>query len=68
MENVFPEENQNRLYLPSQDQPLLLQVMMAEIASPSEFYVHLVTPEAVLLSELTADLDSYYKSMYNNTE
>lgn len=44
-----------------QDQPLLLQVMMSEVITPSEFYVHLVTPEAVLLAELTEDLDSYYK-------
>lgn len=65
---MCPEENKKRLYLPSQDQPLLLQVMMSEAVSPSEFYVHLVTPEAVLLAELTTDLDSYYKSMYHKTE
>ena len=52
--------------LPSTDGPVCLQMLMSHVVSPSEFYVHLVTPDAGILDVMMDDLNKFYdsKSMY----
>ena len=52
--------------LPPTDGPVCLQMLMSHVVSPSEFYVHLVTPDAGILDVMMDDLNKFYdsKSMY----
>ncbi|XP_032232054.2 uncharacterized protein LOC5507515 isoform X2 [Nematostella vectensis] len=45
---------------------MCLRVMMAEVTTPSEFYVHLITPEAGLLDILMDELQQYYSGPDSN--
>lgn len=51
----FPE-------LPPVNGPVCLQMLMSHVVSPSEFYVHLVTPDAGILDVLMDDLNKVYES------
>ena len=44
------------------DGPVCLQMLMSHVLSPSEFYVHLVTPDAGMLDVLMDDLNKFYDS------
>lgn len=44
------------------DGPVCLQMLMSHVVSPSEFYVHLVTPDAGILDVLMDDLNKVYNS------
>ena len=48
--------------LPPTDGPVCLQMLMSHVVSPSEFYVHLVTPNAGILDVLMDDLNKFYDS------
>ena len=42
------------------DGPVCLQMLMSHVVSPSEFYVHLVTPDAGLLDVMMDELNKFY--------
>ena len=42
--------------------PVCLQMLMSHVVSPSEFYVHLVTPDAGILDVLMNDINKVYES------
>ena len=42
------------------DGPACLQMLMSHVVSPSEFYVHLVTPDAGLLDVMMDELNKFY--------
>lgn len=44
------------------DGPVCLQMLMSHVVNPSEFYVHLVTPDAGMLDVLMDDLNKFYDS------
>ena len=44
------------------DGPVCLQMLMSHVISPSEFYVHLVTPDAGILDVMMDDLNKVYNS------
>ena len=46
--------------LPPMDGPVCLQMLMSHVVSPSEFYVHLVTPDAGLLDVMMDELNKFY--------
>lgn len=46
--------------LPPMDGPVCLQMLMSHVVSPSEFYVHLVTPDAGLLDIMMDELNKFY--------
>lgn len=48
--------------LPPMDGPVYLQMLMSHVVSPSEFYVHLVTPDAGLLDVMMDELNKFYDS------
>lgn len=48
--------------LPPVDGPICLQMLMSHVVSPSEFYVHLVTPDAGILDVLMDNLNKFYES------
>lgn len=48
--------------LPPVNGPVCLQMLMSHVVSPSEFYVHLVTPDAGILDVLMDDLNKVYES------
>ena len=50
--------------LPPMDEPVCLQMLMSHVVNPSEFYVHLVTPDAGLLDVMMNDLNKFYDSMF----
>ncbi|KAL9959501.1 hypothetical protein ACROYT_G032828 [Oculina patagonica] len=46
--------------LPPMEGPLCLQMLMSHVVNPSEFYVHLVTPDAGHLDLMMNDLNKFY--------
>lgn len=48
--------------LPPMEEPVCLQMLMSHVVNPSEFYVHLVTPDAGLLDVMMNDLNKFYDS------
>lgn len=48
--------------LPPVNGPVCLQMLMSHVVSPSEFYVHLVTPDAGILDVLMNDINKVYES------
>lgn len=50
--------------LPPMEEPVCLQMLMSHVVNPSEFYVHLVTPDAGLLDVMMNDLNKFYDSMF----
>ena len=44
--------------------PVCLQMLMSHVVSVSEFYVHLVTPQAGLLDPMMDALNSFYNSKF----
>ena len=44
------------------EEPVCLQMLMSHVVNPSEFYVHLVTPDAGLLDVMMNDLNKLYDS------
>lgn len=51
--------------LPPMEEPVCLQMLMSHVVNPSEFYVHLVTPDAGLLDFMMDDLNKFYESMFS---
>lgn len=47
------------------EEPVCLQMLMSHVVNPSEFYVHLVTPDAGLLDFMMDDLNKFYESMFS---
>ena len=48
--------------LPPMEGPVCLQMLMSHVVNPSQFYVHLVTPDAGLLDVMMNDLNKFYDS------
>ena len=48
--------------LPRVNGPVCLQMLMSHVVSPSEFYVHLVTPDAGILDVLMDEINKIYQS------
>ena len=48
--------------LPPMQGPVCLQMLMSHVVSPSEFYVHLVTPDAGVLDVMMDELNKFYDS------
>ena len=42
--------------------PVCLQMLMSHVVSPSEFYVHLVAPDAGILDVMMDELNKFYGS------
>lgn len=44
------------------ERPVCLQMLMSHVVNPSEFYVHLVTPDAGILDVMMDELNKCYGS------
>ena len=60
MSHPVPQESAFVEAPPVHVQSQFIQVMMSHIVSPSEFYVHLATPDAGLLDIMMNELTEYY--------